>query len=131
MELKHLSVATFAVASFVGCASWWSNTPSHVIDVAKIVTCVMTEIDKVPTPPIQDIAVKCGLENADAVLDLVKAQKAAEARHAKPAGSSPPPCLSASATAPTAAPTATSTATSAAVGSAQPAKPATSGSAKP
>jgi hypothetical protein len=76
-----------------GCASWWANTPSHVIDVAKIVTCVMTEIDKEPPSKPADIAIKCGLENADAVLDLVKAQRAAEARHVKPGA--PPPCASA------------------------------------
>lgn len=158
MERKHLFVAVFVVLSFVGCASWWANTPNHVIDIAKIVTCVMTEIDKVPAPPPQDIALKCGLENADAVLDLVKAQKAAEARHVKPAASSsplPPPCGSASAVVPAPAPAAVSAplasapvatpipTTTASAGvkpvvtasaSAKPAastKPATTGSAKP
>lgn len=146
MERKHLSVAIFAVVSFVGCASWWANTPSHIIDVAAIVTCVMTEYDKAPQPltiaVAGDIALKCGLENADKVLDLVKAQKAAEARHVKPAtSSSPPPCLSAStapaaSVAPSAVPVATAatlpTAASASIQPTKPTKPAASASgAKP
>jgi hypothetical protein len=41
-----------------------------------------------------DIAVKCGLQNEQEVLDLVTAQKTAEARHAKAAGVGPCPSAS-------------------------------------
>lgn len=80
------------------CASWWAHTPEHMRDVAKILTCVMDAYDQGVKP--LDIAVKCGVENADAVLDLITAQRAAEARHAKVATSTCPSTSAASAPAP-------------------------------
>jgi len=65
----------------VACASWWANTPSHITDVAAILKCVGEKADEGKTP--KDIAIECGLENADKVLDLLKQQRALEARHSK------------------------------------------------
>jgi len=98
----------------ISCASWWARTPEHLRDVGKILSCVMAEHDA--GTKMLDIVVKCGLQNEQEVLDLVTAQKAAEARHVK-AGVGPCPSASVS-------PTPSASASSAPV-------PAPSSSAKP
>lgn len=72
-------VAKLAAAclSLTGCA-WFSGR--HVRDVASIVTCV-ADMHDAGAPP-GEIALTCGLENADRVLDLIKAQKAIAAKRA-------------------------------------------------
>lgn len=82
--MKHLhSVLLASCIATAGCPSWWQRTPEHIEDVAKIVDCVMNEYDKDPRPSISTIAMTCGLKNWQEVLDLVQAQKTAEARHSK------------------------------------------------
>ena len=94
----YLWIVTAFFALCCACASWWARTPEHLKDVGKILSCVMAEYD-VGTK-VLDIVVKCGLQNEREVLDLVTAQKAAEARHVK-AGVGPCPSASVSPTPPT------------------------------
>ena len=122
----YLWIVTAFFALCCACASWWARTPEHLKDVGKILSCVMAEYD-VGTK-VLDIVVKCGLQNEQEVLDLVTAQKTAEARHVKAAGIGP--CPSASV-----APTPSSSASTPAPVPSSSAKPiassSTSASAKP
>lgn len=69
-----------------GCPSWWARTPEHVKDVAAILACV---VEKAETGmKLVDIAITCGVENADKVLDILKTQQAIEAKHAAKLASS-------------------------------------------
>lgn len=72
-----VAVLGAACLAVTGC-SWL--TPRHIRDVASIVTCV-ADLDDAGKNP-KEIAIACGLENADRVLDLIKAQKALAARKA-------------------------------------------------
>jgi len=112
---RYLVSLVAAAVLCISCASWWARTPEHLKDVGKILSCVMAEYDA--GTKVLDIVVKCGLQNEQEVLDLVTAQKTAEARHVKAAGIGP--CPSASV-----APTPSASASSAPV-------PAPSSSAKP
>lgn len=63
-----------------GCASWWSRTPQHVGDVAAILACVAEKTEA--GHDATSVALACGLENADRVVDLLKVQRQLEAKHA-------------------------------------------------
>ena len=66
----------------------WLSRPSHYADAAKILACISAEA--AAGKGAADIALTCGLENADAVIDLVtKSQGVASAapKMAKPAAS--------------------------------------------
>lgn len=66
--MKYLLPPLFALS---GCA--WLSSANHTKDLARILACVSGEAAAGKTPG--EIALTCGLENADAVLDLVsKAQ---------------------------------------------------------
>lgn len=86
------AVALFAGLGLapVGCASWWARTPQHVGDIAAIYVCVAEKTEA--GHDAASVALACGLENADRVIDLLKVQKAVAARQAakaapKPSGS--------------------------------------------
>jgi len=95
---RYLVSLVAAAVLCLSCASWWARTPEHLKDVGKILSCVMAEYDA--GTKVLDIVVKCGLQNEQEVLDLVTAQKTAEARHVK-AGVGPCPSASVSPTPPT------------------------------
>lgn len=66
----------------------WLSKPSHYADMARILNCISAEAAAGKSPA--DIALTCGLDNADAVIDLVtKSQGVASAapKMAKPAAS--------------------------------------------
>jgi hypothetical protein len=76
-----------AASSMTACT--WLQRGRHAADIAAILACISGEAAAGKGPA--EIAIKCGLENADAVIDLVtKSQGVAAAapKMAKPAASS-------------------------------------------
>lgn len=133
MKTSRISlwIVTAFFAFCCACASWWARTPEHLQDVGKILSCVMAEYDA--GTKVLDIVVKCGMQNEQEVLDLVTAQKTAEARHVKasatgcpsasvaptPSSSAPVPVPAPSSSASVAKPTASTSASAKPAGSAK------------
>lgn len=87
--LAALVLVAFGLAGSTGCA--WFSRANHAKDIASILACISGEA--AAGKSATDIALTCGLENADAVIDLVtKSQGVASAapKMAKPAGSVKP-----------------------------------------
>ena len=85
-KVPPLPLLLVLLVPLVGCA--WLSKPSHYADAAKILSCISAEA--AAGKSAGDIAFTCGLENADAVIDLVtKSQGVASAapKMAKPAPS--------------------------------------------
>lgn len=85
-KVPPLPLLLVLLVPLVGCA--WLSKPSHYADAAKILSCISAEAAAGKSPA--DIALTCGIENADAVIDLVtKSQGVASAapKMAKPAPS--------------------------------------------
>ncbi len=83
--MKRLAVV-LACLPLVACS--WLSRPSHYADAARILACISAEA--AAGKGAGEIALTCGLENADAVIDLVtKSQGVAAAapKMAKPAPS--------------------------------------------
>ena len=88
-KVPPLPLLLVLLVPLVGCA--WLSRPSHYADAAKILSCISAEAAAGKSP--EAIALTCGLENADAVIDLVtKSQGVASAapKMAKPAASVKP-----------------------------------------
>jgi hypothetical protein len=88
-KVPPLPLLLVLLVPLAGCA--WLSKPSHYADTARILTCISAEAAAGKSPA--EIAFKCGLENADAVIDLVtKSQGVASAapKMAKPAASVKP-----------------------------------------
>lgn len=89
-SVPPLPLIVLALTLPLAACSWLSR-PSHYADAAKILACISAEA--AAGKGAADIALTCGLENADAVIDLVtKSQGVASAapKMAKPAGSVKP-----------------------------------------
>lgn len=85
-KVPPLPLLLVLLVPMAGCA--WLSKPSHYADAAKILSCISAEAAAGKSPA--EIALTCGLENADAVIDLVtKSQGVASAapKMAKPAPS--------------------------------------------
>ena len=85
-KVPPLPLILVLLVPLVGCA--WLSKPSHYADAARILACISGEA--AAGKSATDIALTCGLENADAVIDLVtKSQGVASAapKMAKPAAS--------------------------------------------
>lgn len=85
-KVPPLPLLLVLLVPLAGCA--WLSRPSHYADMARILTCISAEASAGKGPA--EIALTCGLENADAVIDLVtKSQGVASAapKMAKPAAS--------------------------------------------
>lgn len=85
-KVPPLPLLLVLLVPLVGCA--WLSKPSHYADAAKILSCISAEA--AAGKSAGEIALTCGLENADAVIDLVtKSQGVASAapKMAKPAAS--------------------------------------------
>lgn len=85
MRTPFLFLLATGIGGAVGCAFLTAN---HTRDILTIASCVLVEAatvapNRLPSPPeAAQIAVKCGAENADAVLDLIRAKRQAAAREA-------------------------------------------------
>ena len=89
-KVPPLPLLLVLLVPLAGCA--WLSKPSHYADMARILTCISAEASAGKGPA--EIALTCGLENADAVIDLVtKSQGVASAapKMAKPAPSASVP----------------------------------------
>ena len=105
LAIVTLAILTASAALTSACASWWSRTPEHVTDVAKVFNCVMEKRGAGITDPLA-IAISCGLRNASEVIDLFKAADAHAAKVAKkPAGAASSPASASASVAPAVAPT--------------------------
>lgn len=83
-KVPPLPLILVLLVPLVGCA--WLSKPSHYADAARILSCISAEA--AAGKSAGEIALTCGLENADAVIDLVtKSQGVASAapKMAKPA----------------------------------------------
>ena len=83
-KVPPLPLLLVLLVPLVGCA--WLSKPSHYADMARILSCISAEA--AAGKSAGEIALTCGLENADAVIDLVtKSQGVASAapKMAKPA----------------------------------------------
>lgn len=86
-----MTMIVFVVSATIGC-SWFQRTPEHAGDLGRILVCIDEKLDLGLSPT--EVAVACGIENIDAILDLVKARKARAAAKssasAKPSTSAVP-----------------------------------------